>query len=222
LSTKSCIIAVVLALLSSVAAAPAAADDGPTAGPQPLTAETLLASELGTPGTSTVTGTCNPFGTSTFEFTVTGQAFGPYAGTFTESGSFTFGPFGLPDVGFGVGAFESAFTISSDAGTVHGTKTLTVPGTGFGACGVFAFPTGGANAADFEGVLTYTAHITTPGGSATDSGESFVNYGDTQIRGMIGFNGFNFDESYTSTDFDPGCKQDNDHQGDDDCEDEDY
>jgi hypothetical protein len=222
LSTKTWILAAFIALLSFAAAAPAAADDGPTAGPQPLTGEALLASELGTPGTSTVTGTCNPFGTSTFQFTVTGQALGPYPGTFTESGTFSFGPFGLPDVGFGVGEFESTFTISSAAGSVHGTKELTVPGTGFGACGIAAFPTGGANAIDFEGVLTYSAHITTPGGPATDSGESFVNYGDSQLRGVIGFNGFNFDESFTSTSFEPGCRQDNDHQGDDHCEDEDY
>jgi hypothetical protein len=222
LSTRTCIIAVFVALLSAIVAAPAAADGGPETGPQPLTGEALLASELGTPGTSTVTGSCNPLGTSTFEFTVTGQALGPYPGTFTESGSFSFGPFGLPDVGFGVGDFESTFTISSAAGTVEGTKTLTVPGTGFGACGIAAFPTGGANATDFEGALTYTAQITTTGGSAVDSGESFVNFGDTQIRGVIGFNGFNFDESFTSTSFEPGCDQDNDHQGDDDCEDEDY
>jgi hypothetical protein len=206
------------AILSSVFAAPAAAGGPyPNKTPQTLTGEVLLASEIPGPGTSTFSGTCDPLGNSTFQFTVTGLAEGPYPGTFTESGTITFGPFGVVEVGFGVAAFNASFTIQSAVGTVTGTKTLATPNTGFGACGVFAFPTGGI---DFEGNVVYQAQITTPGGSATDSGTSFVNYGDTGIRGVPGFNGFNFDESFTSTSTPRECEEDVwHHRHDDDCED---
>jgi hypothetical protein len=197
-------------------------DDGGSASAAPLTGESLLASELGEPGTSTVEGTCNPLGTSTFTFTVTGTAFGPYPGTFTESGTVTLSS--LPTAT----SFESTFTISSPAGTVTGSKSLAgFEASSLGLCGATAFPTGGANSLLFEGTLSYEATITTPLGTATDSGESFVSLQDTQVRGRAGFNGFNFAESYTSTQSIP-CdddeNDDDDHQGDQDdqdCDDED-
>jgi hypothetical protein len=209
----------VAAILFGLAAAPAAAngddDEGNSSAVAPLTGETLLASELGTPGTSTVSGTCNPLGTSTFTFAVTGEAFGPYPGTFTESGTITLGPFGIgPSIA--ATSFESTFTINSASGTVTGTKTLTPLGapTSLGLCGTAAFPTGGANSLHFEGTLSYTASISTPTGSGTDSGESHVTLQDTQVRGLAGFNGFNFVETYTSTSSPADC--DEDDQGDDD------
>jgi hypothetical protein len=221
----------VAAILFGLAAGPAAAtraegeDDGDDGGSPslvaPLTGENLLASELGTPGTSTVSGTCNPFGTSTFTFTVTGEAFGPYPGTFTESGTLTLGPFGAGP-SFAATSFESTFTINSPAGTVTGSKTLTALGapTSLGLCGTAAFPTGGANALHFDGTLSYTATITTPTGSRTDSGESHVTLQDAQVRGQVGFNGFNFLETYTSSSSVPGgeCEEDADNQGD--CDDQ--
>lgn len=180
-----------------------------------LTGETLLASELGDPGTSTVSGTCNPLSTSTFTFSVSGAAVGPYPGAFTENGTLTFGPFGVPGVGFAPVSFESTFTIMSPAGTVRGTKTLSgVTATGFGACGEFAFEGGDADAVHFEGAVAYTARITTTGGATTDTGESFVSYQDTKVRGVAGFNGFNFVETFTSTSgVDDG--DDDDDDGDD-------
>ena len=215
--------AAVAAILFGLAAAPAAAtdeDEGNPSAVAPLTGENLLASELGTPGTSTVTGTCNPLGTSTFTFIVTGEAFGPYPGTFTENGIVTLGPFGVGP-SFAATSFESTFTIESVAGTVTGTKTLTGLGapTSLGLCGTAAFPTGEANSLHFAGTLSYTASITTPTGSGTDSGESHVTLQDTQVRGRAGFNGFNFVESYTSTSV-PGddCEEDADNQGD--CDDQ--
>jgi hypothetical protein len=218
----------VAAMLFGLAAAPATAgggdDDGDDNGNPslvvPLTGENLLASELGTPGTSTVSGTCNPFGTSTFNFTVTGEAFGPYPGTFTESGTITLGPFGIGP-SLAATSFESTFTINSPAGTVTGTKTLTALGapTSLGLCGTIAFPTGGANSLHFDGTLSYTASITTPTGSGTDSGESHVTLQDTQIRGQADFNGFNFVETYVSSSPAPGdCEEDSDDQGD--CDDQ--
>ncbi len=187
----------------------------------PLTGESLLASEIGNPGTSTVTGTCNPLGTSTFAFTVTGLATGPYTGTFTETGTVTLGPFGIPGNPFAATSFESTFTIESAAGTVNGTKSLAgFASTSLGLCGSAAFPTGGADSLHFEGTVSYTATITTPTGSGTDSGESFVNLQDAQVRDTPGFNGFAFAESYTSTAVPVECDEDDqgdcDDQGEDD------
>jgi hypothetical protein len=211
----------VAAILFGLAAAPASAtgagddDDGNPSVVAPLTGENLLASELGTPGTSTVSGTCDPFGNSTFTFTVTGEAFGPYPGTFSESGTITLGPFGIGP-SFAATSFESTFTISSPAGTVTGSKSLTALGapTSLGLCGAAAFPTGGANSLHFDGTLSYTATITTPTGSGMDSGESHVTLQDTQVRGQADFNGFNFVETYTSTSAAPGEECEEDDQGD--------
>lgn len=178
----------------------------------PLTGETLLASELGAPGTSSVTGTCNPLGASTFTFTITGGASGPYPGTFTETGTVSLG--GVPGNPFAATSFESAFTINSVAGTVSGTKSLVgFEATSLGLCGSAAFPTGGANSLRFEGTVSYGATITAPSGNGTDSGQSFVNLQDSQIRGQVGFNGFSFAESFTSTAAPDEC-EDEDQQGD--------
>ena len=204
-------------LISALVAAQAAWAKGSDAPPLvPLTTETLITSEAGDPGTSTVTGTCNPLGTSTFTFQVTGVAIGPYPGTFVEEGTFTLGPFGVPGAGFALESFDATFSISSSAGSVTGTKTLTgIASTGFGACGPFVFTGTEADAVDIETPVAYTAQITTPGGTAMDQGESFVNYGDTQLRGEAAAgNGFSFVETFTSTSFIPG--EDEDDQGEDD------
>ena len=65
---------------------------------------------------STVTGNCTNSG-GNFTFSVSGTAFGPYPGTFTESGSFTI----TDEV---ISAFSARFTITSSAGRVTGTKSL--------------------------------------------------------------------------------------------------
>jgi hypothetical protein len=202
--------AVAVAFAFGLAAAPAQAsddDEGEGSAVAPLTGESLLASEIGNPGTSTVSGTCNPFGVSTFTFTVTGLAAGPYPGLFTETGTVTIGS------SFNAASFDSTFTIDSPAGTVVGNKSLAgFEATSLGLCGTAASPTGGADALHFEGTVSYTATITAPTGSGIDSGESFVNLQDSQIRGQVGFNGFAFAESYVSTATPAGCTQDNDDQ----------
>jgi hypothetical protein len=207
------LVVMLLGLVAAPAQAAGKSDSADDSTVAPLTGESLLASELGNPGTSTVSGTCNPFGTSTFTFTVTGLASGPYPGPFSESGTVTVGP------SLNAGSFESDFTIDSPAGDVTGHKSLVgFEATSLGLCGTAAFPTGGADSLHFEGTVSYTATITGPAGSGTDSGESFVNLQDSQIRGQVGFNGFAFAESYVSTAV-PACPEDNDHQGD--CDDDD-
>jgi hypothetical protein len=191
-------------------------DDDEGSSVRPLTGETLLASEIGNPGTSTVTGTCDPLGTSTFTFTITGLATGPYPGPFTETGTIVLGPFGVPGNPLAATSFESSFTISSPAGTVTGTKSL----EGFAAASLgLCAEAGAADSLRFEGNVGYSATITAPSGTGTDSGISFVNLGDTQIRDVPGNNGFNFLETYTSDR--QGSCEDDDDDGGGDCEDED-
>src|SRR5215213_1567910 len=84
-------------------------------------------------GTPDVTTDCRPDGTSTVTFTVSGDAVGPYTGTFTEVGTATIGPHTLsPEGGQSIGSlltFDAVFTIQSAAGDVTGTKTLAFPVT---------------------------------------------------------------------------------------------
>src|SRR5215210_3016517 len=209
--------ATVFALAAGIAHA-AGDEDGVVA---PLTGENLAATELGGDGTSTVTGTCNLLGPSTFTFTVTGVATGPYAGTLTESGTVT-----IDNALATTTAFDASFTIDSPTGTVTGTKTLsgTAPAP-LGLCGTAAFPTGGADSLHVEGTVDYSATIATPTGTATDSGESFVNLQDAQVRGRVGFNGFAFLETFASTSVAPVCDDDEDgddqgDQGNQDCDDQ--
>jgi hypothetical protein len=207
--------ALVMLVFASVGAGVAWADDDDDDGRvvTPLTGETLITSGAGDPGTSQATGTCDPLGTSTFTFEVTGVAVGPYPGTFVERGTFTLGPAGFP-----LEAFEAEFTITSPAGIVTGTKTLQdVVVTHSGVCGEFAVPGTEPEAFFFQVPVRYTASITTPSGSGTDSGNSFVTYSETQLRGPgVEGNGFAFDESFESTEPMPTDDDDEDDDDDDD------
>jgi hypothetical protein len=78
-------------------------------------------------------GLCQPGGT-TFDFKASGTAVGPYPGTFTETGTFTFGP---PSAGFlttSVIAFQSSFRVDAifegSPAEVTGTKRLAFAGVG--------------------------------------------------------------------------------------------
>lgn len=207
-------------IVFALAAAPATAngggddDDGGGSSAASLTGETFLTSELPfNPGSLEVDGTCDPLGTSTFTFSATGVAFGPYPGTFTESGTVTI------ESPIGLATFEATFTIDSPAGTVNGRKLREVPAP-LGLCGSAAFPTvPPASTMRFEGNVDYTATIVTPSGTSTDSGTSFVNMGDAQVRGVADFNGFIFSENFTSTATGTceGGGDDGDDDDDDDC-----
>lgn len=144
--------------------------------PVPLTGEFL--SNLAP--ARTVSGACEPTGTTTIEFTVSGVAAGPYPGTFVETGTAVIGPqtdefvtgqYRGPIVGF-----SADFTITSALGQVNGHKELasgasTVPDVGnAGACFTDTL-SGGAIAQVASSRLVYTA--TTPFGE--DSGTTFVN-----------------------------------------------
>jgi hypothetical protein len=216
----------VVATLFALATPFAYADDGDDDGGSvaSLNEETFISQEVGDLselGTSDVDGACNPMGMSTFTFEITGNAFGPYPGTFSESGTFTLNAFGniLNPVTTLV-SFESTFTITSDQGTVMGWKSLDEAGTppSFGICGL-AIGMVGPEAVTISGPVTYSAEISTPNGNGEDSGTGFVDFQDLDFpdTGLIA--GHQFAESFMSTA--PGGDDDDDDDDDDDGGDDD-
>jgi hypothetical protein len=169
-----------------------------------------LESTLTIPGQQTTFDnfTCDKAGTTTVNFTTEGSAFGPYSGTFIETGSFTIGPqtdTSIDSRGVGaITAFQATFTINSTfpAGTVTGTKQLspTAPTSptlaAFGSCD----PTGSSPPNDVVAAvsdphLVYSAQINATTGSRTDSGTSGV-----AIRSMPPIpNLITFTEGFNST-----------------------
>jgi hypothetical protein len=140
-------------------------------------------------GAPTITATCNPGGTSTVSYVVTGVASGPYTGTFAEAGRFTIGPEVAPRFidGFQSGpvtSFNAIFAINSPAGRVVGAKQLIQPSTAFGTCydfTAFQVPGGPTISGTFREMcacpfgLSYQARITlTDGSQFADSGISGV------------------------------------------------
>jgi len=109
-------------------------------GTQNLTGESFDAADIfGFPnGRISITANCNPDGSSTFSYSASGSAFGPYPGTFIETGTVTIGPqFIAPGQGIAFGdvqTFSASFTIDSPLGQVTGTKSLPVPGFHGGTC----------------------------------------------------------------------------------------
>ena len=91
-------------------------------------------------------------------FSASGAAAGPYPGTFTETGSVTFGE---------DSQLTANFTVTSGSTTVTGTKTVTSSGDSRGFCGgqpeQFGLRIVGGSGA-------YKATITTPAGTSTDEG----------------------------------------------------
>src|SRR5215207_6996012 len=146
-----------------------------------------LESTLTIPGQETTFSnfTCNKSGDTTFSFEARGSAFGPYSGTFVETGTVTIGPqtdTSIDSRGVGaITAFQASFTITSTfpAGTVTGTKQLsqtapTAPSlAAFGSCD----PTGSSPpnevvVAVSDPHLVYTATINATTGTRSDSGTS--------------------------------------------------
>ena len=109
--------------------------------PPTLTGEFLSAFPAFIP-TSTVdiVASCDPAGTSTISWSVSGDAFGPYPGTFVETGTATVGPHTAPAFvnGLQLGPLltvEAFFAIDSPTGQVIGSKRLTSQtSSDLGAC----------------------------------------------------------------------------------------
>jgi hypothetical protein len=166
---------------------------GAQADVQSLSGELLEGAGPGSPnGIPTSTYDCNPSGASSADWSVSGTAVGPYPGTFTESGSVTFGPQSPLAT---VTSFQARFTITSSAGTVTGTKTLAANPTEAVA---FCNQIGGQVVVD----TSYQATITTPTGSADDQGTAngtqFNLCPDATTCGIID-SGLTFFEAFNST-----------------------
>ena len=190
-----------LAVLTFVVALAATAlvgatDSGATDQPAPPS----LASENmgGTP--VTFSESCNPDGTSTISFSSSGMAFGPYPGTYSESGTITIGPDiatdANPPIFEGVPlSVDVTFRIDAVNATITGTKSLFVgvPGTvGLGTCknisdsadfGTYFCNTGTASGRVVNAHLRalYSATIVTGTGAFRDSGNGTLNVDDTNI-----------------------------------------
>jgi hypothetical protein len=123
-----------LALIGTMFIASAIATPAMAALPPRLTGEFLLAEPVD------VQADCHPAGTSTISWSASGTAFGPYPGTFVETGTATVGPHtALQYVnGFQLGFVTTAdvyFAIDSPIGQVVGSKRLVAPSsTDWGAC----------------------------------------------------------------------------------------
>jgi hypothetical protein len=143
-----------------------AASDAAQIPPPTLTGEDLLAHNSGVGAVST-SGNCDPDGTSTFSFTASGPANGPYPGTFTESGTFVIGPQNLTsDPARGaLLSFDATFAIDSPIGQVTGSKTLSNRG---GQQLAFCTSDDNANTGNVPG--DYTAEIVAEGCTYADHG----------------------------------------------------
>ena len=90
------------------------------------------------PPATITSGTCNPAGVSTFTIVATGEATGPYPGTFVETITATVGPqTEEPQPGQFRGDVTSATSvldITSAAGNVHVTTTLDTTSYAKGVC----------------------------------------------------------------------------------------
>lgn len=141
-----------------------------------LTGEGLVSQ--GAAGQSgTATATCNTDGSGTLSFSVTGTAFGPFPGTYTETGTVTFGATILdpadPRQIHVVTAFSASFVITSGTTTISGTKQLIATPTANLAYGTCTRTPGLPPQANFHpGQLRYHATISTSSGTFTDKGTS--------------------------------------------------
>jgi hypothetical protein len=190
-------VTVVITIALSLAAVSAA-----WALPSSLTGEQLNAGVDLSEATPVVTSSsCSSSGgASDFSYSATGTAFGPYPGTFTETGSVTIsatatGTYinGIPF--FQVASLKAYFTIDSPAGQITGTKSLIVPtNTVFGLCNDFTTPSlygGSYVTGTFREVcacpdgLAYDATIKTSAGLFEDTGSSGLSLVDLKLTSVV-------------------------------------
>ena len=144
---------------------------------------------------STSNKSCDPNGTSSFDFATQGVATGVYPGTYTESGTITVGPqdqVGEPlgiRRGFSAGtvlAFDATFTIDSPLAQVSGHKTITaVVPENVAACAIVDTHDFGVlyevcSDVDYQDVflplIDYDATIVTPTAMYSDSGAAIARF----------------------------------------------
>jgi hypothetical protein len=145
----------------------------------------------------TLTANCNQFGTSTLTWSTSGIAIGPYPGTFTTSGTATFGPVS----GFPTG-FSESFRIDSPIATVHGQTTNTDDAPASTTCNDVI-----ANVAVLPPGTLYAAVIVPADGGPAymDSGLSFTYAGGPPSGTLLDYQK-SFDVSFGVVPFVPTTK----------------
>ncbi|HMJ96077.1 MAG TPA: hypothetical protein VK486_09500 [Thermoleophilaceae bacterium] len=166
--------------------------------------------------------TCDKNGTTVVPFQTSGSAFGPYSGTFTETGTITIGPQTVPGLDATSSGpildFQASFTITSvfPTATITGTKHLapTSPPaaelSAFGHCDPDGSspPAGAVFAIVSDPFVLYDAQINAVTGTRTDSGTSgFVIQSVTSPTAPA-----SFQEAFNSTS-PPECEDGNNGNG---------
>jgi len=198
---------IVLAASLGLPGAVVAADPPPT-----LTGAFLSAfPEFIPTSTVDIVASCDPDGTSTITWSVSGDAFGPYAGTFVETGTATLGPQTAPAFvnGLQLGyllTVDAFFAIDSPTGQVTGSKRLTVTGSlgDLGGCydlQDFILPDGSTASGTFRRVsassMSYEALIIAGDAAYLDSGTTGVGLEHFAGTGMAEID--SVQEAFTST-----------------------
>jgi hypothetical protein len=137
---------------------------------------------------------CNNDGSGTVSFTASGTATGPYPGTFSESGTFTTTPT-QPFANEPLTVLNATFTISSPAGDVSGTKSLTTPETSSGVC----HPTGSPGQSNGSGEVNYAARITDSTGSYRESGNGVLGFFTTYAQSTSDVRVSSFGEAFLTS-----------------------
>jgi hypothetical protein len=195
------------AAVAALVAAPVAFADPPG-----LTGEFLVASPVD------VMASCSETGPSTVNYFASGDAFGPYPGTFTETGSVTIGHTPPSPAQFVNGfpltrvtSFIAFFTIDSPTGQVTGTKRLIVESDEvIGLCSDFSsrelYPGGPVVTGTFREFcacpfgLSYDATIKTTAGAFEDQGLSGALLNEFQASPPGGFAPSDvFNEAFSSS-----------------------
>jgi hypothetical protein len=157
-----------------------------------------------------VIGTCDASGVSTLHFTDSGDALGPYPGTFTETVDATIGPQTGPPISFSLATFATgpvlsfsvSFTIISGDTIITGTKSGVSPGS-TGACAEIVAAGFPSRIEHLEVGTMYQATIATPTGSFSDSGIATARLNRLQINPPSGGSANQNLELFTSTQSEP-------------------
>ena len=197
----------VVAAASAVAACLAATTGAPSAAAQVTAAPSLMGENLFAGSTSPLQqGTfkadadCNADGSGTITFFASGVAVGPYPGTFTESGTVTFGPPTGSDIEGNLITIDASFTIVSEVpeAIINGTKTLRVITAPEGRNEASCLDGENVELAGFVTAVSYEATIDTPTGTFQDSGSGNVDAQDVEFSGTTLLSEFR--ESFTVSD----------------------
>jgi len=177
-------LAAIVLISAALPAATVASTPPPTLTSEFLSAWPIPLNEAGS--SLDVVASCNATGTSTIAWSAAGNAYGPYPGTFVETGTATIGPLdgsagyvnGIP-LGQ-VLSIDAFFTIDSPVGQVSGSKRLTTSAGSQGGCADltnFTLPDGsgpvnGEFRRLFSNDMTYDALVDAGGALYLDTGNA--------------------------------------------------